>query len=272
MTLYLLFVFGPLADWTILGPRPGSVDAGRAHREVVTVNGKGVEFWVAQSAAANAEGQPKAYLLEFCGKATRAEEIAQYVAARWDRWPVEVWVMNNPGAGGSEGSLRLKNVAPAALGAYDELRRRGNGRPIFVEANSLGTAAALCVAARREVAGCVLHDPVPLKQLILGEYGWWNLRLVAAPVASRIPAELDSVQNAKIVKCPAVFILASNDDYVLPKYHRMITEAYAGEKRFVSFAGGHWDSVSGDAESQLQDEIEWLWSDARTATTRAAGG
>jgi len=42
--------------------------------------------------------------------------------------------------------------------------------------------AALSVAARRPVAGLVLQNPPPLRQLIMGHYGWWNLWLVAGAV------------------------------------------------------------------------------------------
>src|ERR1051326_848201 len=191
LILYVVFVFGGIGDWLIIMPLPGHIDAGTARRETIQVHGKAVEAWVARSAALQSR-EPEGYVLEFCGHATRAEQIAEYVAMRWGRWPVEAWVVNLQGVGGSEGSAKLKNIGPAALGVYDELKRRGPGRPIFVEANSLGTTAALCVAARREVTGCVLHDPVPLKQLILGKYGWWNLWLVAGPMAWRVPGDRKS--------------------------------------------------------------------------------
>jgi len=41
---------------------------------------------------------------------------------------------------------------------------------------------------------------VPLKQLIVGEYGWWNLWLAAKPVAWQLPNSLDSIENAKRAK------------------------------------------------------------------------
>jgi len=166
----------------------------------------------------------------------------------------------------------MASIAPAALAAYDALAKRASGKPIFVEANSLGTAAALYVAAHRPVAGCVLHDPVPLKQLIVGEYGWWNLWLAAKPVAWQLPNSLDSIENAKRAKAPVVFILATNDSYIVPKYHKMVTEAYVGEKHFVMLPGGHWDSVTGDAEAQLRDEIAWLWATRREVRPSGGGG
>jgi len=263
LILYVVFVFGGLWNWAVIAPPLGRIDAGAARRELVDYDGKRVELWVARSKALG-DREPLRYVLEFCGNATRAEQIADYVASRWDNYPVEAWVMNNPGAGGSEGSLRLKNIGTAALRVFDELHSRGHGKPIFVEANSLGTNAALCVAARRNVAGCVLHDPVPVKQLILGKYGWWNLWLVAAPVAWQIPSELDAIENAKHVKAPVVFIVAEKDDFVVPKYHRMVIDAFGGEKRIVRLPGGHWDAVSGDAEKELAGDIDWLWSRATT--------
>jgi uncharacterized protein len=259
---YLVVAFGCGADWLILRQRSGYVDPQGATRQTIVVEGKTVEAWIARSEKLARDEQPQAYLLEFCGNATRAEDIAIYVASRWRDHPVEAWVMNYPGGGGSDGPARLKRIPAAALAMFDELRRRSPSAPIFVEANSLGTTAALHVAAHRDVAGCILHDPVPLKQLILGEYGWWNLWLVAGPVACRLPDELDAIANAKAANAPAVFILAENDTFVLPKYHRMVTDAYAGEKRFVKMPGGHWSSVTGDAEKQLRQEIDWLWSSA----------
>src|SRR5439155_4462225 len=150
--------------------------------------------------------------------------------------------------------------APAALGVYDEVRRRARPNvPIFVEANSFGTTAALCVAARRPVAGCVLHDPVLLRQLIIERYGWWNLWLVAGAVAWHVPAELDSLQNARHISAPAVFILADQDDFVAPRYQRMVLEAYAGETRRVVLHGGHWSSVEGNTALELERRLDWLW-------------
>src|SRR5438552_12274588 len=167
--IYLLLVF-VASDWLILMPLPGRVDAGPARREVLDFDGRSLECWVCSSQALG-DRTPQGYILEFCGNATRAESIAQYVAYRWRNYPVQTWVVNYPGVGGSGGWPSMANIAPAAIAAYDAITRRADGRPIIVEANSLGTAAALCVAARRHVARCVLHDPVPLKQFILGHYG-----------------------------------------------------------------------------------------------------
>jgi pimeloyl-ACP methyl ester carboxylesterase len=255
----LMMTIGGCADTLILHP-PGPMDAGPAEREVIQAAGKSIELWTALSPSAQA-GNAQMFVLEFCGNATRAEQIAPYVAMRWGSWPVEVWVMNYPGYGGSDGPAKLSAIAPAALAAFDSLKTRAGDRPIFLEANSLGTTAALYVASQRSVAGLVLQDPPPLRSLIVRRYGWWNLWLIAAPVAMQIPAELDGPSTAAKVKAPAVFLLADQDEVVPPEYHRMVLDAYAGPKRIVTMRGaGHNDSVTGQAETELQDALTWLMS------------
>jgi pimeloyl-ACP methyl ester carboxylesterase len=205
-------------------------------------------------------------VLQFIGNADRAENAAVRAASQWDAHPVEVWAVNYPAFGGSTGPVSMKGSAAASLAAYDALAARAAGRPIFLSGISLGTAAALHVASQRPVAGLVLHNPPPLRQLILGRFGWWNLWLLAGPVACGVPSELDSLGNAAKVNAPAVFVLAGADEIVSPKYQRMVVDAYAGEKRRIDLAGAnHNDLPEGQGEQDLKAGIDWLWA-------RAVGG
>jgi uncharacterized protein len=259
----LLVTFGGCADRMLLHPSRHAIDAGNAVRLTVAHNGRQVEIWSARSSALADGAEPRAYVLEFCGNATRAEEIAQFVAQRWRKHPVEVWVMNYPGFGGSEGRAELKTIAPSAMAAYDELALRAGGRPIFVEANSMGTVPALHVAANRPVAGLVLQNPPPLRRLILGRYGWWNLWLAAGPIALQVPGNLDSLASARRVRAPAVFLVGERDSLVPPKYQQLVIDAYAGPKEVIHMRDTtHWQPVTGQAEAQLADEIDRLWEQA----------
>jgi len=254
-----LMTFGGCADRLLLFPSRQPIDAGRAQRHTIEHGERRLEIWTARSRAA-ADREPEAFVLEFCGNATRAEDITQYVADRWSRFPVEVWVMNYPGYGGSEGGAKLSLIAAAAMRTYDELAERANGRPIFLAGNSLGTVPALYVAARRSSAGLVLQNPPPLRRLILARHGWWNLWLLAGPVALQVPGELNSLANAPRVTSPAVFLLAEQDEVVPLKYQKLVADAYTGSKRLIPLSGaGHNDSVTGDADAQLQSELDWLW-------------
>ena len=102
----------------------------------------------------------------------------------------------------------LSALVPAALAGYDAVAARAEGRPILAAGHSMGTVPALMVAARQKIAGVVLHNPPPLRELIQGRFGWWNLWLGSSLVARGVPRELDSLSNARESECPAVFILA----------------------------------------------------------------
>ena len=195
----------------------------------------------------------------FIGNADRAEAAAYYCGGLGDR-PVEVWAVNYPGFGGSTGPARLKAIAPAALAAYDALAKHANGKPIFVSGRSLGTTAALHVAANRPVAGCVLCSPPPLRNLILGHYGWWNLWLIAGPVALSVPSDLDSLRNAPKVHRPGRLRRDGQRRLVPSKYQRKVSGAYAGEKRIVRLPkSGHNAVLDENENRQYEQALDWLW-------------
>jgi hypothetical protein len=103
-----------------------------------------------------------------------------------------------------------------------------------------------------------LQNPPAIRSLILSNFGWWNLWLLAGPIALQIPSELDSPANAARVTAPAVFALAEDDTFVVPKNQRKVVDAYAGPKRVISMAGGHNDGIGGDALKQLEAGLDWL--------------
>jgi hypothetical protein len=181
-------------------------------------------------------------------------------AAAWSAGPaIELWGVNYPGYGGSTGPATLGAIGPAALVAYDALARQAGNRPIIVFGTSLGTTAALYLGATRPVAGLILQNPPALRQIVLGEYGWWNLWLLAGPVALRIPETLDSVANAHRTRAPGVFLMAGDDEIVPPKYQRLVVTAYAGRKQIIPLAGAHHnDPLSNNAVRQLNAGILWM--------------
>ena len=269
-SIVLLLTFVGCTDRLILFPTTEPIRLPGIERVGITgSSGREVEVWTARSAGAVRAGEPPAFVLTFPGNADRAERLAYYVAGEWGDRPVEVWAVNYPGYGGSAGAARLKDIGPAALAAYDALAARAGGRPIFVDAQSIGTTAALHVAASRPVAGCVLKNPPALRQLILGEFGWWNLWLLAAPVACTIPSDLDSLANARRVTAPAVIVSAERDEVVPRKYHQRVADAYAGQKRVISLTGAyHNDPIEGGALPTYEAAVDWLWESAKISPAR----
>ena len=261
---------GCVADLFVLGSNRGRIDPADLRREVVRSQGRTVECWTARSPGAAAK-EPEAFVLFFVGKADRAERWTHAVAGGWGDFPVEVWGMNYPGSGGSTGPAQLDRVAPAALAVFDAMNVRAAGRPIFAHAASFGTTPALAVAARRPLAGLVLENPPPLRQLIVGHHGWWNLWVLAGLAALQVPTELDSIANARRATAPAVFILHGSDEVVPPNYQRRVADAYAGPKRVVSMPGArHADALTREAAAAVAEGREWLWRLARDAAPGSA--
>ena len=240
-----------------------TIDPHQAGRRIVKVDGRIIECWIARSPAA--ERQPPAvYMLFFVGKGDRADRWIGVVAQTWGDHPVEAWGMNYPGSGGSQGPPEVSQVGADALGVFDAMRREAAGRPIFIQAGSFGTTVALCVAARRPVAGVIIQNPPPLRQLILGHYGWWNLWLIALPVACQVPADLDSIANGQRCTAPAIFILSGADEIIPHKYHLMVSNAYAGPKRIINIPGArHSDPLPHEAAVSRHEDMEWLWKLAK---------
>jgi hypothetical protein len=259
--LVVVILFGSgCADDLLLHPTTKIADAHGAHRRMIfTGRDQQVEVFTARSPAAEKSGDAQAFVLEFTGNATRAEYITRYVADRWGDRPVEVWAMNYPGFGQSTGPAKLKSIAPASLAVYDELAKSAAGKPIIIEASSLGTCAALYIATQRHVRGLVLQNPPPLQRMILQKYGW----IVPSVVVAQIPVELNSLDNASKARSRAIFLTSGKDLTVFPEYQRMVVDAYAGEKHLIDMPdAGHNAQVKGKALEKLQNDLDWLWTAA----------
>jgi len=254
-------LLGHLPDHLILFPSSNPIDPhGAVHRTIPFERGQ-LELWTAKSQLAQKNSRPDVYVLRFYGNADRAERWVSAEADSWNDRAVEIWGMNYPGFGGSTGPAKLSRVGPAALTAFDALQREAGERPIVLFGASLGTTAALHVAAHRPVTGLILHNPPALRQMILRQFGWWNLWLLAGPIALQIPRDLDSVANAKAIRKPAIFLLAERDEVVAPRYQQLVVGAYAGEKRVISLRGANHNSpIEGAALADLYKSLDWLLS------------
>ena len=258
--IYLSLVFvAPVLDHLILFPTTGSINSGSAARTTIPFERGELELWTARSRLARQNDGPEFYVLRFYGNADRADRWVAAEVEAWNERSVEVWGMNYPGFGGSSGPARLNRIAPAALIAFDALRSHAGERPIVLFGASIGSAPALYLAAHRPVAGLILHNPPAIRPIILRQFGWWNLWLLAGPLAAQIPSELDSVANAKAVHAPAIFLLAERDEIIAPRFQQLVVNAYAGEKRVIHLRGAsHNSPVEGAGLADLYKALDWL--------------
>src|SRR6266536_1008471 len=254
-------MYASLHDHLILFPTRAPIDAGGAVRKTVPFQSGELEIWTAQSRRAQQQGGADVFILRFYGNADRADRWAAAEAEMWNDRAVEIWGMNYPGFGGSTGPARLSKIGPAALAAFDELKRHARDAPIVAYGASIGVTAALHVAASRPagIAGLILHNPPPLREVILRQFGWWNLWLLAGPVSLQIPRDLDCIANAKASRTPAIFLLAERDEIVAPRFHQLVVQPYAGEKRVIELRDAyHNDPIEGTALADLNDALGWV--------------
>ncbi|MEM7807878.1 MAG: alpha/beta hydrolase [Planctomycetota bacterium] len=244
-----LLLFGSTRPMAAAGATPATIpsDAGE------------LEVFVATSASAIGR-PPERYVLRLMGNASRAEVEATPTAQRWNDVPTEVWALNYPGFGASPGPQSLRKLLPAAEAVWEAMNTQAVDAPCYVDGDSMGTAVALALATKRRgdlpVAGLILKNPPPLRQLIMGRYGWWNLWLAAWPLASSVPSELDSITNAAQCHTPAIFLQATGDSLIPPAYQNQIIDAYAGRAVVIELVDADHNTLPTMEEEQaIRDRI-----------------
>ena len=250
-------MLAPLANMLILEPSTHPIPTPGRIRRLIPFGRTCLEVWTQQPNG----GPPDLYVLKLPGAGGRAERATEHPLDYWTDLRAELWAVNPPGYGGSPGRPSVRELAPAALAAHDAMRTVANGRPILVIGNSLGTAAALHVAATREIAGLILRNPPPLREVIVGRHGWWSLYLGAMLIAQQVPDELDSVQNAAHATAPALFVMSQKDRVVPPAYQEKILRAYAGPKHVLPLADAdHATPITSDERPEYARSLDWLRS------------
>jgi pimeloyl-ACP methyl ester carboxylesterase len=262
--VFLAIYFGVMflahiVDLLILFPTTAAIDTHEADRQFIPFAKGQLEVWTAKSQMAKRAGRTDIFVLRFYGNADRADRWVAADAEAWNNRAVEVWGMNYPGFGQSTGPARLSKMGPAALTVFDALKKKAGDRPILLFGASIGTTTALHVAAHRPIAGLILHNPPPVREIALRQHGWWNLWLIAGPVALQLPRDLDSIKNAKTVGARAIFLLADEDEIVAPRFQKLVLDAYAGEKRVITLHGAHHNSpIEGADVAELHQALDWL--------------
>ena len=207
---------------------------------------------------------PQAIVLHFHGNASRAERELETQYSIWQE-KAHLIAVNFPGYGASTGPATLNGFVNAANTSYAYAKQQAEGKniPIIFSGNSIGTLAVIEIAARLGKGGVVLRNPPPLKQLILQEHGWWNLFLLAYPLSLAIPDSSDSLQLAKKVNVPVVF-LQSEKDREVPVYlqNKILEELKSPLKFFKISSAGHNTRLNRSQIHEIQPMLDWLVTSA----------
>ncbi len=249
-----------LLDRLALYPSTQALREGSTERKILP---SGLEVWIHRRAALIGTNDIRHFsIIHFIGNASRAEvetpgiNIMQLFP---DDIELEVWSVNYPGYGGSPGEATFASFAPSALEVYDHLAKTTEDSNILISGTSIGSLAALYLASERPVNALILRNPVPLKELILENYGWWNLWLFAGPVSLQIPPQLNTIRNAAKTHIPALFLTSQNDSLIPTHLQQKIIDNYKGPYQHIFIEGiDHNDYIPIKAFPKIQDALKVL--------------
>ena len=247
-----------LTDRLILSPTRHPIEATGKTQRLIPLGDGQLEVWTQR---VGPEPSPAAdlYVLKFPGTAGRAERSTAHPADAWPGVRVELWTVNPPGYGGSSGTASLRQTAAVADAVLEQVLQQAAGRPVVVAGSSLGCVSALYLAARHALAGLILRNPPPLREVILARFGWWHLNLGVHLLARQIPPELCAIRNAASATAPAIFVTAMRDRVVPPKCQQRIVDAYAGTKRVLRLAqADHHTPLTDEEAEQYRELLDWL--------------
>ncbi len=250
-----------IADSIILCPSQGEIRVEHKTQRTLAHDDGEIDVWVQRRHCSDARG-PELFVLKFGGAGSRAERATMHPLDFWDGMSAEIWAPNWRGFGGSAGRASVQSLVSVGLQCYEEIRRAADGRPVLLTGNSLGTAVALAVAAaHRDMAGLLLRNPPPLRQLIIGKHGWYSLGIGAWLISKCVPASLDSIAKARGSDVPAMFVTSGQDRVVPPNFQAMVYNAYAGPKRqLVLPQAGHEDVPKEREVARYREHLSWLRS------------
>lgn len=247
-----------IADRLILSPSRHRLSAMGKERRLVPFGRGKLELWTQRVGTRDVD-DVDLFVLKFHGTGGRAERSTYHPMDYWTDLRAELWAWNPPGYGGSTGPASVRSLASASEHVLRDLQQVAAGRPILLMGNSLGTAVALHLAANFEIAGMVLRNPPPLRQLVVGRHGWWNLWLGAMLIARCVPPELCSMENAARATCPAIFVRSGQDEIVPTLYQDKVIGNYKGPARIVHLPDArHASPLNLDEQRVYRDHLDWL--------------
>ena len=243
-----------LTDRLILAPSRDHLDSeDKRRRELPLREGVSLEMYCERTG----DERPNLIVVKFPGAGGRAERSTAHPA---DQWPhaSDVWTVNPPGYGRAQGAPSLRWLPSVAETATAQALREAAGRPVILVGNSLGCVAALYAGARLPVAGLLLRNPPPLRQVIRRRFGLATLGM-AELVASRIPAALCSLENAARCTAPALFISSQRDRVVPTRLQRRIVAEYQGPRKVLALpSAGHATPISDEEAEPYRRRLTWL--------------
>ena len=126
-----------IADKMILDQSRDPIDPEDRRRATIEVSSGKMEAWI-WSECSGAEEQPSFLALKFPGAGGRAERGGPHPCDIFRDSPFDVWTINPPGYGGSDGQASVAHMVETAECAWQAIKLAADSAPVIVVGNSLG--------------------------------------------------------------------------------------------------------------------------------------
>lgn len=212
---------------------------------------------------------PDLLVVKFPGTGGRAERATAFPGNVLGKVRCEIWTLNPPGYGGSEGKPSLRTIGEVSLECFDQIvesvSQRGPSKvdsTIWLTGNSLGCVTAMRVASdRSEVDALILRNPPPLIDVVKRVARGYPLGRLTDPVAESLPDTMNLLITAPKVNRPAVLIQSLADELVPPSLQQKVIDAYAGEIDLVALDGLSHGGVPNERQQErIAGAVEQLWA------------
>jgi uncharacterized protein len=192
---------------------------------------KHLQAWYVPGAA----GAP--LILYFGGN---AEDVSGMIGDAASRAPGVGWLLvSYRGYGGSEGAPSEAAISADALLWHDYAAGEIKPGRIFVFGRSLGSGAAVFLAAQRKIDAVIAVTPYDSLVAVAKHH------YPLVPVGWLLKHRFDSAQLAPKISVPLLCIAAGQDEVIPVEHARRLYEAWGGPKRWIVIEGAGHNSTDG---------------------------
>jgi fermentation-respiration switch protein FrsA (DUF1100 family) len=168
-----------------------------------------------------------------------AEEVTAYVPqARESYGDRAVLFVNYRGYGASGGKPSEKAIVADGIELFDWVTKRTDldSARIALHGRSLGTGAAVQVAAARPARCVILTSPFTSALGVASDIYWW------LPVRLLMRHPFDSLQHAPGLRMPLLVLMGEADELIPVRHSQALAAAWSGPVEKLSLPGyGHND-------------------------------
>lgn len=200
---------------------------------IATADGERLEAWYAGAKPGNPT------ILFFHGNAGHISYRADRMAHLTGKGAGALFVSYR-GYGASTGTPTEQGLTADALAAYDWLISKDiQPEQIALIGESLGSAVAVQLAARRQVRALVLEAPFTSAVNVAREVYWW------LPVNLLMKDRFESLKAITKVKAPVLVVHGERDEIIGASHGKTLYEAASPPKKLSIIEGGSHNGFSG---------------------------